>query len=220
MTRSSRRNEADRELFRADNPDPRMRPAYSALTHKLRNMSVLDDPSLSMLVIDDMIYHRYLFKEKHPDALWFLLKQVHSYWIRSLGFALEFDEGEALQLEAVQYGDKTYFRQSEKGDFRNLNEDDSGKVKIDLESKQLKTAIRLAIQEHSWVAGFHKSGVVVPKCQCDREFDLFEQWANHARSVIWRILSESSDGERDSGITEENTGEADQADRGESEEQS
>lgn len=203
MTRSRTRNEEERDAFNNDNPDPRMRPVYSALRHKLRNLSALDDPSLSMLVIDDMIYHRFLFKEKHPDALWYLMKQVHSYWLRSLGGEMPVPHGEALQL--------SFLGQSEKGLLENLNEEVSGKVKIEfLDDKELKKAVRVAVHQHYLVDTFQLN------CGCGKEFDLMEQWANHVRSVIWRVIRESLDSSGDSGEPQEASGEADSTYRGES----
>ena len=209
MTRSSRKNELDRAEFSPNNPDPRMRPVYSALCYKLRQMKALDDPSLSRLVIDDMIYHRFLFQASHPDALWYLMQQVHSYWLRSLGGRSSL--GEAPQIEFVQ-AVENFFPKIEEEPVLNLNEDAPQNSEIDFESKELKTAVREAIQQHAWFPGFHKNGVVVPKCTCGREFDLFEQWANHVRSVIWRVMRESIDQQTDSGIAQEAPSEANSAD--------
>ena len=210
MTRSSRKNELDRAEFSPNNPDPRMRPVYSALCYKLRQMKALDDPSLSRLVIDDMIYHRFLFQASHPDALWYLMQQVHSYWLRSLGGRSSL--GEAPQIEFVQ-AVENFFPKIEEEPVLNLNEDAPQNSEIDWDNKDLKKLTRVAIQEHAFEEHEnHRAGSLVPACTCGKEFDLFEQWANHVRSVIWRVMRESIDQQTDSGIAQEAPSEANSAD--------
>jgi len=168
-------------------------------------MKVFDDPHFTELVIDDMLYHQFLFRQRRPDSLWYILSQAHSYWMRSLTEGTAYG-GEALQL--------SFLGQSEKGIFENLNEDVSQKVEIEfLDDKELKKRVRQVIQEHSW-----QPASQVPACECGKAFDLFEQWANHNRSVIWSVLRESIDSARDSEQPQQDPDQADQADRGESEE--
>jgi hypothetical protein len=180
-----------------------MRPNYSALVHKLRQMKLLEDPYFARMVIDDMIYHRFIFQEKHPNHLWFLLQQIHSYWIRSIDADGATTSGEERQK---------LFLETEKGDILNLNEDASQKVEIDLDSKELKRSAREQIALHTYDPT-SRNGVEFPVCHCGRQFDLFEEWANHTRSVIWKVLRESANSSSDHSNKRETPDQEDQADQ-------
>lgn len=186
--------EKSRYQFTADNPNPRFRPAVSALMHKLREMKTFDDPLATRMIIDDMIY-THLVRRPHPDSLFYLLQQLHSYWGR-MYFGLTPDDQEILKLEAAQ---KAIARDAA-GEIVSLPlpgpeiEPPTGSGGLDLDDSKLKKRVRQVITEHYYAPLSHHTAVRVPACICGKEFEFIEEWANHARSVIWKELKDAQSG--------------------------
>jgi hypothetical protein len=163
------------------------------LRSKLRKLSILqDDPDAVRLLIDDLMYH-FLVRKPHPNALWYIQTQSHSYWLRTIGSS-PVEEGQQLVFSS----------------FPVLGEGDTGFQELTpqqeeavIDAVQYSSAFKLAAEE--WlreVLHGNRSGIEniiishrpqelvhgVFKCACKRDFEHRAAWAKHLRIRIERYL--------------------------------
>ena len=183
MTKTSEQNEALRDEFTNSHHNPGMRPAVDALRSKLRKLPSLDDPRAAELVIDDMIYFRFV-RQPHPRSLWYIMQQATSYWTSLLGFE------EARQLEWVQ----NEFGRAD--DLEKVSLPPQGEssdlpppVGSDWNTSVTRGNAEYVIGEHEYDP-YMKKGINVPRCTCGKEFEFREQWIKHVRIKIWRAIKD------------------------------
>lgn len=83
-----------------DNPNPRLRPSTHLLLEKLRNMKRLDDDQLLMVVIDDLVYQRWV-KKQNREMLFQLVWKANYYWMNACRRG-SFPEGRMTYHETVE----------------------------------------------------------------------------------------------------------------------
>jgi len=198
MTRSQRDRAEQEAQFNETNPVVRFRPSVDKLTQKLRDMTMMQDRNVRVHITEDQIWML-----RHDSvALSRIIKQAMGWWEIASG----------LNEHSPEYKNLVFSKTGNPVNF-DLNEDAVRKSEIDLDSKELKKSVRIKLSEHTfeWEYPQEQYGHSI-SCSCGREFDFTEEWANHVRSVIWRVLSESTNFTRDSVNTEQTSDQTDQAD--------
>lgn len=71
--------------FSEENPDPSMKPSVDALSHKLRQMSMLkQQPDTVEYVIHDMLHWFFIREKARPSSLFRILMRVELLWRMAL----------------------------------------------------------------------------------------------------------------------------------------
>lgn len=181
MTRTSEAAERGREDYNESNPDPRFRPSVGRLMHKLRTLPQFEDPQATAFLVDDLMWY-HLVKRRASTQLFYLLKQAHYYWADS--------------IKAGGVSEMANQRQNNFSDSaQNPHTEDAlpKSEALDLDDAQLKKEVNRVILDH-----YYAKSAYIPSCICGKEFDFIEEWANHVRYRIWKVLNARLENGRES----------------------
>jgi hypothetical protein len=180
VTKTAETNEAGRQDYTEENPDPRFRPSVSRLLGKLRELPQMDDPRAVAFIVDDLVYRRLVRDDKRPTELWYLTQQMVSYWKSVLGAGGASDLANERQLIFASFA---------------ISRDAVPEMSSLLLDKDLKKSVRKLVIDHTFAPRtMKKSDRVIPACSCGNEYEFLEQWGNHVRNLIWKELRDAGPG--------------------------
>lgn len=174
MTRSATRSQEDRAQFGPTASNPRFNTRMSALRNKLRSLPILEDHHMASFLIDDMIHYHFVFKEKRPEDLWYLLRQLWSYTGQMTGLDTRFIPRDpaipeplpVMSLPSTQL----------------LAEPPS----FDPSDADLKDRIEFIIENHKH---YENDEFVGHYCTCRKEFESESAWIRHLRIRIYKAIA-------------------------------
>jgi hypothetical protein len=189
MTRRSYNWRTDpKYIMKEGHPNKMMRPSTHSLLHKLRNMKMMQEPGMANVVIYDLAYH-FLGRHREEVLLGDITAKLMHMWVGMV----KNEEGQAAYIYGQPENHPVLPREDAPLDFSSspVNDSTAGVAAggdspwVDLASDAVKLSVKSILMVHSPGKG---SPAWMIKCECGRDFAATEEWAQHVRVRIWRVL--------------------------------